>query len=194
LVEEYGKPGVLLSGWQACYESIPKARATVLSYEPALIIASDRWLQLDALDDKGQELVAGSPQHLDDMELRTKREALQLVARGSTLVLVHQAPLGIPTTCTDPSAQNDPACHAKASDDLMTPKFNAVLDRVAAADPQRIKTLDFQDVVCPDDVCSPRISGVWIRYDRLHYTEEAARWLLSTIEQRLRHVGVPLDR
>lgn len=181
---------IKLANYEACYNSIPQIDAGVLSHRPNVIVATDRWLLIDSLTDSGQRLTAGTDSHIRDTEDRLTITAASLTSTGATLVFIHILPVGQPMNCAKPQYSTAAVCNVRASDDTLTPKYNSIMDRIAAGLPDRIKVIDLSDVVCPKDQCSPILNGIPIREDGLHFTVSAALWLEPFIEAKLRQVGV----
>ena len=179
------EPGTRRPGWDACYNVLPEVYNSVLAARPNLIVATDRWLLAGSLDDSGKLLYPGSPEHLADTERRLADWARKMTATGSKLVLIHLLPIGRPIDCANSQFASSAPCQQKVSDDTLTPKYNAVMDDVAASFPGVVSTVDIQDVVCPNGVCPPKIDGIWIRSDGLHFTIPGAQWLAPALNQRL---------
>jgi lysophospholipase L1-like esterase len=186
--------GGRLAGWDSCYRMVPRIQAAVESLRPSVIVATDRWLLIDSLDDSGRLLRAGTDAHLQDTELRLSATAAQLTSRGTRLVLIHILPVGQPVQCADaePPYQYRARCGQSSSADHLTPMYNAMLDRVAGRYPGRVAVIDLADVVCPGQRCVPKLNGIWLRSDGLHFTEAAARWLAPDIDPRLERAAPTL--
>jgi len=180
---------VRLANWQACYDSIPTTDAGVLRFRPRLIVATDRWLLIDSFDDAGRRLAAGSDAHVHDVEERLTVTSVLLTSLGAQLIFIHILPVGRPSQCADQSFRLAPECTVRASSDILTPKYNKMLDRIAARLAPRVKVIDVSDVVCPDDACPPVVNGILLRADGLHFTVLGAQWLQPQLEARLRQVG-----
>jgi peptidoglycan/LPS O-acetylase OafA/YrhL len=171
--------------WARCHSSIPEVQRRVLAAKPRLVVVYDRWLLVTSLDDAGNLLIAGSTAHVADIERRLEQYATTVTQGGATLVLVHLLPVGQPTDCANPQYFGTALCAARASEDTLTPKYNAVMDRVAARHRAAVKTLDLQDVVCPADRCPPVVDGVAVRPDTLHFSAAGGLWLLPILDRRL---------
>jgi len=190
LADPAAQGAVRLANWQRCYDSIPQIDAVVMEYHPALIVATDRWLLVDSFNDSGQRLTAGTDAHIRDIQQRLTATATLLTSTGAKFVFIHILPVGQPTQCSDARFSEDPACKVRASDDTLTPKYNAMMDRIAASMPDRVKAIDLSDVVCPMDTCPPTLDGILMRGDGVHFTVPGARWLEPFIELKLEQVGV----
>jgi peptidoglycan/LPS O-acetylase OafA/YrhL len=171
--------------WARCHGSIPEVQRRVLAAKPSLVVVYDRWLLITSLDDAGNLLTAGSTAHLADIERRLELYATAITRGGATLVLIHLLPVGQPTDCANPQYFGTALCVARASADTLTPKYNAVMDRVAGRHPKAVKTLDLQDVVCPADHCPPVVDGIEVRPDMLHFSAAAGLWLVQILDRRL---------
>jgi peptidoglycan/LPS O-acetylase OafA/YrhL len=180
---------IRLANWQPCYDSIPVIDTSVLRLHPSLIVATDRWLLIDSFNDAGKRLTAGTDEHITDIEGRLTKTAELLTSDGAQLVFIHILPVGSPPQCADPSFRSAPECTVPASSDTLTPKYNAMLDRIAVRLTSRVKVIDVSDVVCPDDLCPTVVDGILIRGDGLHFTAQGAEWLEPFLQQRLRQVG-----
>jgi SGNH domain-containing protein len=71
--------------------------------------------------------------------------------------------------------------------------YNAMLDRLSGRYPDRVRTIDLTDAVCPANDCRPRVDGIILRYDTLHSSTGGARWLVPHLERKLTAAGVKLD-
>jgi hypothetical protein len=40
-------------------------------------------------------------------------------------------------------------------------------------------------MICPGNVCTPVVNGIIVRYDGVHFTQQANLWLASTIYSRI---------
>jgi hypothetical protein len=78
------------------------------------------------------------------------------------------------------------------SDDPTTPKYNAMMDRIAARLPDRVRAIDLADEVCPDGACPPFLNGMLVRVDGLHFSAPFADALAPHLERKLDQVGVRL--
>jgi peptidoglycan/LPS O-acetylase OafA/YrhL len=174
-----------LPEWARCYGLVPGVQHRVLAAKPRLVVAYDRWLTVTSLDDAGNLLLSGSASHIADIERRLDGYATAITGGGARLVLVHLLPVAQPADCANPQYAGTTPCEAHASDDTLTPKYNAVMDRVAARHVSTVFTLDLQDVVCPADHCPPVLDGILIRSDALHFSSAGALWLVPYLDRRL---------
>jgi hypothetical protein len=57
--------------------------------------------------------------------------------------------------------------------------------RVSAVLGPQGATISIIDLICPGGTCVPEVSGRIIRFDGLHFTAPAGRWLAPSIYERL---------
>jgi peptidoglycan/LPS O-acetylase OafA/YrhL len=186
--------GGRLAGWDSCYAVVPAIQAAVLARRPNVIVASDRWLLIDSLDDRGRLLRAGTSPHIADTERRLDATVDQLTASGAAIVFLHLLPMGQPVQCADanPPLAYRAECSEPVSADRLTPLYNAMLDRVVARHPGHAAVIDLTGVVCPDGYCRPKVDGVWMRFDGLHFTVPGAQLVAPTLGTQLVRSGVGL--
>ena len=162
-------------------------------YRPKLIVAMERFLMTDYLDESGQRSVSGSPAHVQATEQGLEKAALALTTGGAKLVFIQTLPVGLPLDCSQQPNAERPDCLNRASSDRVTATYDGIIRNVALRHPDTMRVLSIASVVCPEDRCLPEIEGIVIRYDRIHFTKTAARWLAPYLDERLRAVGaVPI--
>jgi hypothetical protein len=183
-----------VGNWGECYDSVPVTEREVLSYRPDVIVVSDNWIWVDALGPGDQVLKSMSAEHVRHVEAKLQEAVGRLADSGALVVLLHLAPSSQAIECADPIYARGAPERCKAPD--RDPKFdiyNAVLDRVAARDPQRVKVVDVSDVLCPGRTCSAKIDGIIVRFDTMHFSTEGARWMAPRLARKLREAGVRLE-
>jgi peptidoglycan/LPS O-acetylase OafA/YrhL len=166
-------------------------RARLLgTYRPTLISAMERFLLADYLTDAGEVVQVGSAKHLSTSEEDLYQAVRALTSGGAMLVFFEILPVGLPIDCSSDDRRLQPDCQVRASSDGRTADYNLLIRRVAARSPDSMRVVSLAPVVCPDDLCSPRVDGVLLRYDRIHFTHAGARWLAPRLYDRLVAAGL----
>jgi hypothetical protein len=179
--------------WGECYDSVPVTQQAVLAAKPDLILVSDNWIWVDAIDEAGTVLQSDTPEHVAHVERRLDALMKELTAHGAIVVLLRLVPESIPLECANEAYARAAAAVCKGSD--RTPRFdiyNGVLERVAAKMPTRVRLLDLTDVLCPAHQCSATLDGIIVRFDTMHFSLDGARWLAPHVERKLAEVGIRL--
>lgn len=177
--------------WQECYDSVPLNRDMVLAYDPQVIVVSDNWIWVDAIDGQGKTLRTETAEHARHVEAELMRAVEQIAAKGAIVVLARLVASSQRIECADPAYDASAPSACVAPD--RTPQFdlyNGVIDRVAAALGDRVRVIDFTDVMCPNRVCRASLDGTLVRFDTMHFSTDGARWLAPHLERKLREAGV----
>jgi hypothetical protein len=99
-----------------------------------------------------------------------------------------ESPMDNPA-CLETQNVNHPSCLKPA----VSPRYaayNAMLDRVASRHPDRVRTIDLSDKLCPDTWCKCLVDGLIVRHDGLHWSKEGNRWVVPHLESKLADAGV----
>ena len=180
------------AGWESCMAAIPVIQREVLSHHPSVIVISDNWLPIESYDDAGVMRQRNSPEHIADIERRMNELIPALTSDGALVVLMRFTPEAAALECADPGFVDAARCKSPG----LSPRFsnyNDMLDRVVRRFADRARSIDLTDVVCPRNQCAPKVDGVILRYDMLHYSDDGSRWLAPHIERKLTEAGIKLD-
>ncbi len=66
--------------------------------------------------------------------------------------------------------------------------YNRVLRSVAIGN-AHASYVSLNDIVCPKGACPAEIDGILVRYDGVHFTEDAARWLVERLHREMEQSG-----
>jgi peptidoglycan/LPS O-acetylase OafA/YrhL len=177
--------GVARPNDRECLELIPRLDGDLLErWRPDLIVAIDRWEVIDAFGPNGEVVKQGTPEHLAMTEAALDVAARALTAQGAKLVFIELSPL-LPAACTKPSLPPATSCTRRVADDSVHAPYNAIFRRVAALLGDNGATISITPAICPDGICSLEVSGRLVRFDGLHFTAPAARWLAPVIYREL---------
>jgi peptidoglycan/LPS O-acetylase OafA/YrhL len=170
---------------RACVDLVPRLQKELLSrWKPNLIVAIDRWEISDAVGPDGNVLNGGTPEHVTLVQTAVEATARRLTAGGSKLVFIELPPL-LPAACMKPSPPASTKCSRNVSDDGTHAPYNAMFRNVASIIGNRVATISVTNVICPAGICVPEVDGRLIRFDGLHFTPPAARWLAAAIYRDL---------
>jgi hypothetical protein len=153
---------------------VSRQNDNVLRYRPDLVVWLSYWEWRDRLVD-GAVAELGTPDG-DRMIRELMTETVDRVtADGAHLVLVLLSPIRDTATF-----QHQPG-FAEA-----VPTVNRLLREVAAADPDRVSTVDLGTMVCGITMpCPETQDGITIRHDGLHFTEEGGAWVAPQLADAL---------
>jgi len=152
------------------------------TWSPNTIVAIDRWEIMDAVGPDGRVISGGTPEHISLIERSLAEAARQLTSRGAHLVFIELPPI-LPADCGSREAHWSPRCHPTVREDGQAP-YNEALRRVAQAVPG-VSTISITSALCPAGVCGWDLDGLVLRFDGLHFTLEANRWLVPALRQQL---------
>ncbi|MGO2586242.1 MAG: acyltransferase family protein, partial [Brachybacterium tyrofermentans] len=112
----------------------------------------------------------------------------QLAATGTQVVAMRDLPRMPfdPPACTAEKGADDPDCAPPLAEPLQQERPDAEL--LAAAD-GAVVPLEVNDLVCPDDVCTPVIGNVVVSLDDDHLTGTYAASMQDAVGARLRDGG-----
>jgi peptidoglycan/LPS O-acetylase OafA/YrhL len=157
-------------------------------WNPAVIVAMDRWELIDAVGPDGQTLASGTPAHMAETERSLTDTARHLTSKGARLAFIELPPV-ISEICGAAEKRSLPQCHMGADDDTLQNPYNALFRRVALQVPGAA-TISLTSALCPNGICAWEISGRVVRGDGLHFTPETSRALAPTIVQQLSAAGM----
>jgi hypothetical protein len=149
----------------------------------------DRLVAFDAIGPSGEVLRVGSPAHLSSTETDLEKVAADLTADGAMLAFIQNPPPGLPISCPSGTSTRS-ECQVRGSADTIIAQYDALVTRVVARHSSTMRVVPWTDLVCPNDHCWPRLDGVLIRHDQIHYTKAGAIWLSPYLYQRLKEVSV----
>jgi peptidoglycan/LPS O-acetylase OafA/YrhL len=176
-----------------CFDRMPGIyRDLVVRRHVGVFLATSSNEQSPSVGPDGTVLVPGTAAHLAATEAALEDSVRYLTSRGAWVVLVHALPRGPGVACLDHGTLSAPRCNVPVAHDALTPRYNQVLDRVAARHHDRVRVVDLSDVVCPGGVCSLVVHGVVMRYDGGHFTRRASEYVAPYLYARVRASGVPL--
>lgn len=170
---------------RACLELIPRVQEVLLSgWDPDLIVAIDRWEIIDAFGPDGEVFKEGTADHVALVKSAVEAAARRLTARGARLAFIELPPL-LPAACMKPAPSPTLNCSRKVADDTTDAPYNAMYRDVAANIGDGVVTISITHAICPDGICVPEVAGRLVRFDGLHFTPPAARWLATAIYRDL---------
>jgi peptidoglycan/LPS O-acetylase OafA/YrhL len=172
-----------------CHDTTPKRLQSLLDeWNPSTIVAIDRWIITDAVVPDGRIVPRRTPEHLAMTETALTDVARRLTSRGAHLTFIELPPTVLPASCGIASHENRPECHRPVSADVEQQAYNAILRRMPAAVPN-VSTISIADDVCPGGQCSWSVNDLVLRYDGVHFSHEASRWLAPTLFRKLSSAG-----
>ncbi|HTI38527.1 MAG TPA: acyltransferase family protein [Vicinamibacterales bacterium] len=175
-----------------CQKATPgRLERLVVDWNPRTIIAIDRWEIMDAALPDGRVVPGGTPEHVALVENSLADAARRLTSQGAHLVFIELPPI-LSADCGAPGARSLPRCHALVRDNAVQDRYNEAFRRIARQVP-RVATLSITDTLCPGGVCAWDIDGLVLRFDGLHFTPDASRWLAPLLLHELSAVGAVPD-
>jgi lysophospholipase L1-like esterase len=63
-----------------------------------------------------------------------------------------------------------------------------MFDRLAATIPG-VSAISVTSGVCPEQVCSPLVNRIFLRWDGVHFTAEGAQLMVPTLEAQLKTIA-----
>ena len=169
---------------QQCYETTPRVLRRVLRWNPVVIVAMDRWEIMDFVGADGQVQPRGTPEHVRLTEQALVEVSRELTSSGARLAFIELPPTVKPD-CGKTLPLSSPDCRVRVSDDVAQAPYNAIFGRLHAAVPGT-SLLSITRVVCPDEVCTPQIGDLQIRFDGLHFTPAASATLAAALWQEMK--------
>ena len=164
-----------------------RLESLLATWSPTTIVAIDRWELTDAVGPDGSVISSGTPEHILLVERSLADAARELTSRGAHLAFIELPPV-LPLDCGSREAQSSPRCHPAASEDIVQAPYNDALRRVALSVP-RVSTISITAALCPSGVCGWDLDGMVLRFDGLHFTLDASRWLAPALRQAMAGAG-----
>jgi peptidoglycan/LPS O-acetylase OafA/YrhL len=163
--------------------------ATLARYHPQTVLIAEFWPNYQRIISGGTVLAAGTAAHDAVLKDDWLKVVDQVAAYGGKVVFVELPPPG--ASLGKSLARGRPAEDARSpvpGGGKYVDEFNAVMQSVADARPRTARTVDVDDVVCPDGTvdgqCSALTGQTLIRVDGVHYSIPFARKLVPVIMQR----------
>ena len=181
-----------------CHDKTPGLQQELLAeWHPQVIVDIDMIEVQDVMGPDGRILPSASDENVALLDQGLVDVSRQLTSGGAGLVFV-QIPPRLRNICGKQSNETSPLCRVEldTNGDSATDTFNAVFipyNRLLRSLPAKVpgvSTVSITSAVCPNRVCTPNVSGVLLRYDGLHFTAPAARWLAPFIYRKLVGAGV----
>ena len=152
---------------------------------PDVVIWWDRW-SLSGFEGPGTRVVrSGTARYWQLRRLRLDRAVRRLDALGARVLFVGVEPPGIlwRTECAEFCSWR--GFLIRHYDDIGQ-RWNATLERYAAAHPALASFVSVTDLVCRTEAapCDDRLGGTPARYDGTHYTNTAAPIVVNAIMER----------
>jgi SGNH domain (fused to AT3 domains) len=172
-----------------CYDVVPRLLDRLITeWNPAAVVALDRWEIIDVIGPDGDVVESATPRHIALTEQALSDTARTITSRGAQLIFIELPP---PTRadCANAARRLSADCRVPVANDRQQPPYNAMLERIATQVP-RVSTISITDAVCPQEICLPEVDGMLLRYDGLHFTTAASRWLAPVLYRRLIGRGV----
>jgi hypothetical protein len=131
---------------------------------------------------------AGTPAYLDAERRALAELTSDLTASGATVVHVALPPVVFTPDSLAVCLRWNEGCSLPVSDDPITATYNRILRSVVAENPGAF-SVSLNDAVCPNRACPAEVDGVLVRYDGVHFTEDASIWLAELLHQEMRTAG-----
>lgn len=165
-----------------CYARIPALEQKLLdTWHPEVIIDIDFKDTENALAPDGSTYKSGTPQMLALEQGAMTDLAKQVTGSGAKFVLMDMPP-ALPTDCVDPGKMSSNHCQIKVS--AANKSYYAMYAGLAQTI-SGVSTFSLNDMICPGDICVPVVNGIIVRYDGIHFTQQADSWLASSIYSRI---------
>jgi hypothetical protein len=84
--------------------------------------------------------------------------------------------------CSTAAQLSSNICHVKVSS--ANKAYYAAYQHLAQTIPG-VSTFSLNDLICPGDVCAPVVNGIIVRYDGLHFSQQANLWLAPYLYTRI---------
>ena len=120
---------------------------------------------------------------------RRSRTCLERSRQGGLILLFSNCLRSCQESVSRRTSGNSSTVRCPVASDLAQIPYNEVLRHLATRVPH-VSTISVTDLVCPNELCSPEIDGITIRYDGLHFSSAAGGWLAPSLYQRLADAGV----
>jgi peptidoglycan/LPS O-acetylase OafA/YrhL len=181
---------------QKCHDTTPGVQRELLAkWHPSLIVDIDMDEVYAITGPEGRILPSASDENVALLDQGLVDVSKELTSDGARLAFFQMTPqLG--TLCGKPSNETSPLCRVELDANGDSAKdFNAAYipyNRLLRGLPARVpgvSTVSLTSVICPNRVCTPTVNGMLVRYDGLHFTPPAARWLAPAIYRKLVAAG-----
>jgi hypothetical protein len=173
---------------QQCYETTPRVTRRLLRWRPDVIVAIDRWEIMDFVGPDGKPRLRGTAEHVQMTRTALEDAARELTSSGGRLAFLVLPP-ALNANCGSTVPLTDPACNVAVTDDSAQAPYNDAFRQVASAVPG-VTTISLNEAVCPNGVCRTRVDGLVIRFDGLHFSPDAGRWLAPTLYAQMVASGI----
>jgi peptidoglycan/LPS O-acetylase OafA/YrhL len=167
-----------------CNERATTWKAQIAFFDPDLsVVQIGAWETLD-FTLNGHKYVHGTPAH--------ERELVKIITaalRTLTARQGHVALLEVP--CLDETQGDDPGIIHDRDDPASIANVNDALREVARNDPARVTFVRWADAICPGGRFTPKIDGINVRPDGVHYGSPAgAAFAVDRLIPILRRLAV----
>jgi peptidoglycan/LPS O-acetylase OafA/YrhL len=167
---------------QQCYQKIPGLERQLLdTWHPDVVIDIDHKDVEDATGPDGSTFKAGTPEMLSLEKQALKDLAGTVTSAGAQFIFVQLSP-SLPDDCTSANKISTSACRLKV-DSTHQAYYSMFLSLSQTV--RGFLTFSLNDMICPGNVCTPVVNGIIVRYDGVHFTQQANLWLASTIYSRI---------
>lgn len=173
-----------------CWEELPLIYAeSIETWDPELFLATS-WNETSQHVEEGVLIEAQTPEHFAAVESGL-RDVIETLTENASLAFIDMLPPGPEIECVLEADPSDRACSRSVLPASFEKGYNAIFALLAAETP-RVASATITDVICPESWCPLMIDGTVVRYDRIHFTETAARRLAPVLFSRLKQSGVDL--
>jgi peptidoglycan/LPS O-acetylase OafA/YrhL len=174
--------------YRPCYQREQGVLSRMLSdWKPDVVVALD-WFELQAFVGSDGAVVRPGTTAWLEAEREQLRSLAATFAPVTRIVFVPPPPVVHPRSCFRVHA--DAACVVPAADDAVAGLFDEGLRSVVAGFPGRADVVSLTPVICPDARCPLSLHGVLIRYDGIHFTTAASRWLVPVLFREIERRGL----
>lgn len=167
---------------QECYQRIPALERQLLdTWHPNMVVDIDFKDTEDAIGPDGSTFKAGTSAMVALEEQALKDLANTVIGSGAKLTLM-QMPPSMRDNCSTAAQLSSNICHVKVSS--ANKAYYAAYQHLAQTIPG-VSTFSLNDLICPGDVCAPVVNGIIVRYDGLHFSQQANLWLAPYLYTRI---------
>jgi peptidoglycan/LPS O-acetylase OafA/YrhL len=175
--------------YRPCYETTTALFSNLIDeWQPDIVVNLDRFEVTSFVDENGRIVEAGTSSYAEAERRGLTELTEQLTSSGATVFHVALPPKVFTPDSLADCLERGERCSPPVKDDPIAATYNRIL-RGVAAEIDQASYVSMNEVICPDDACPAEIDGILVRYDGVHFTEDAARWLAERLHREMEQSG-----
>jgi peptidoglycan/LPS O-acetylase OafA/YrhL len=181
-----------------CLQEIPTLdRSLIATWHPDVVVLVDIKEVEDFFGSDGSVVKTGSAEYVAG-EKKALTDLVHEFAPSGPRMSFLEIPPRLHSRCGAAANATSSSCNVRvdalgdstvASYNAVFKPYNAILREVAAGTPG-VSTISITGAICPNRLCVPKVNGLLLRYDGLHFTAPAAVMLAPAIYRQMVGAGL----